>query len=117
MSRALACADGVGLLMDYLEDVLDAQTRAGIDAHLAAVLSLRRVRAVLPCDARHHPPCDRSRGARDARCLAAGVPGPEPLASYSPPVAAAASGAAIVNGSRTSTMAPPTSSRRSSTNS
>ena len=35
MSRALACADGVGLLMDYLEDVLDPQTRAGIDAHLA----------------------------------------------------------------------------------
>jgi anti-sigma factor RsiW len=36
MSGALACADGVGLLMDYLEGTLDAGTRAGIDAHLAA---------------------------------------------------------------------------------
>jgi anti-sigma factor RsiW len=35
MSAALACADGVGLLMDYLEDVVDAGTRTGIDAHLA----------------------------------------------------------------------------------
>lgn len=35
MSRALACADGVGLLMEYLEGALDTPTRAGIDAHLA----------------------------------------------------------------------------------
>ena len=35
MSAALACADGVGLLMDYLEDAVDVETRAGIDAHLA----------------------------------------------------------------------------------
>ncbi|MET0554602.1 MAG: anti-sigma factor [Vicinamibacteria bacterium] len=35
MSRVLVCADGVGLLMDYLEDAVDAATRAGIDAHLA----------------------------------------------------------------------------------
>jgi anti-sigma factor RsiW len=35
MSAALACADGVGLLMEYLEDAVDARTRAGIDAHLA----------------------------------------------------------------------------------
>jgi len=35
MSTALACADGVGLLMDYLEDAVDVETRAGIDAHLA----------------------------------------------------------------------------------
>jgi anti-sigma factor RsiW len=35
VSRALACADGIGLLMDYLEDAVDAETRAGIDAHLA----------------------------------------------------------------------------------
>ena len=35
MSAALACADGVGLLMEYLEEVVDAGTRAGIDAHLA----------------------------------------------------------------------------------
>ena len=35
MSAALACADGVGLLTDYLEGVVDAATRTGIDAHLA----------------------------------------------------------------------------------
>jgi anti-sigma factor RsiW len=35
MKRELACADGVPLLMDYLEDVLPAEDRSAVDAHLA----------------------------------------------------------------------------------
>lgn len=35
MSTGLVCADGVGLLMDYLDGALDAATRAGLDAHVA----------------------------------------------------------------------------------
>lgn len=35
MKPELACADGVPLLMDYLEDLLPAEDRMAIDAHLA----------------------------------------------------------------------------------
>ncbi|HET8645271.1 MAG TPA: zf-HC2 domain-containing protein [Vicinamibacteria bacterium] len=35
MNAALACADGVPVLMDYLEGVLPAEERAAIDAHLS----------------------------------------------------------------------------------
>lgn len=34
MRARLACADGVDLLMDYLEDLLPGDARAGLDAHL-----------------------------------------------------------------------------------
>lgn len=35
MSTAIACVDGAGLLAEYLDGVLDAATRDGVDAHLA----------------------------------------------------------------------------------
>ena len=34
MTPRVVCADGAGLLMDYLEDLLPPDARAGIDAHL-----------------------------------------------------------------------------------
>lgn len=35
MNADVACASGVDLLMDYLEDVLPASERVALDAHLA----------------------------------------------------------------------------------
>ena len=34
MRPAFACAQGVDLLMDYVEDVLSAESRTTIDTHL-----------------------------------------------------------------------------------
>lgn len=34
--KAIACASGVELLMDYLEGVLSADLRSAVDAHVAA---------------------------------------------------------------------------------
>lgn len=33
--KEIACASGVGLLMDYLEGVLPSDVRAALDAHVA----------------------------------------------------------------------------------
>jgi anti-sigma factor RsiW len=34
MSAAVACIDGVDVLMEYLEGTLDAERRASVDAHM-----------------------------------------------------------------------------------
>jgi anti-sigma factor RsiW len=41
MTPALRCADGVHLLMDYVEDVLPAADRAGLDTHVAGCARCR----------------------------------------------------------------------------
>jgi anti-sigma factor RsiW len=35
MKAELVCADGVGFLIDYMEDVLAPDTRRSVDVHLA----------------------------------------------------------------------------------
>lgn len=54
MRSDVACAAGVELLMDYLEDALEADLRAGLEAHvagcprcLAFVASYRETPAIL----------------------------------------------------------------------